>query len=550
MNSLVIAALGLSLLYLGYRFYGSFVEKLWDVDPRRETPAVRKQDGIDYVPAKNWLILFGHHFASIAGAGPVIGPVIACVLWGWLPAVVWIIIGSIFLGGIHDFSALFISLRHEGRSIGDIAKTVINYRTKIIFSLFLWLALILVIAVFAAVGGKTLDAQPNIVIPTFGIIPVALLIGWMIYRWNINQYITTLIGVILLFALIVLGYHIPLTIAGGTKTWIKILLVYAFFASVLPVNFLLQPRDYLSTFVLFFGLFFGYIGLIWTHPVIHSPVFISWQTKQGPLWPMLSVIIACGAISGFHSLIAGGTTVKQLANEKYGKRIAYGGMIMEGVLALMTVLVVSAGLYWVKGSGPSSLIYPEIMKNEGWIVAFGKGYGEVTKPIFGGLGLLIGIIVLKTFVLTTLDSATRISRYITEEFFGEGLNMRFLKNRFISALFVIVSAAALALGNWKSIWPIFGAANQLVGALCLLIVSVYLLSKNKPARYTAWPAVFMIITTIAALVYKTNIFWTDKKFLLGFISVILLILSGFILVEAVLVIKKLKFQSSGRCNES
>ena len=539
MSSLIIAGIGLFILFLGYRFYGRVAEKLWDIDSGRQTPAVKNQDGVDYVPAKNWLILFGHHFASIAGAGPVIGPVIACVIWGWGPAVIWIILGSIFMGAMHDFSALVISLRHEGRSIGDVAKTVINYRTKIIFSLFLWLALILVIAVFAAVGGKTLAAQPNIVVPTFGILPVALLIGLMIYKWNVNQLLTTSIGVLLLFGLIVLGYHFPFSISAGTKGWIVILLVYAFIASILPVNILLQPRDYLSTFVLFFGLLFGYLGLILTRPVMHSPVYISWQGSQGSLWPMLCVIIACGAISGFHSLIAGGTTSKQLASEGHAKRIGYGGMIMEGVLALLTVIVVSAGLYWVKGSGPDHLIYPEIMKNEGWIVAFGKGYGQVTKPIFAGLGVLVGIMVLKTFVLTTLDSATRITRYITEELFGEGLRIRFLKNRFFSTLFIAIFAGWLALGNWKAIWPVFGAANQLVAALCLLVVSVYLLSKNKPTGYTAWPALFMLATTIAALIYQAKLFLGSDKYLLGSIAIMLLLLSGFILVEAGLVIKKI-----------
>jgi len=538
MNSLWIGAISLLLFFLGYKFYGRIAERLWQIDPERKTPAIEREDGIDYVPAKNWLILFGHHFASIAGAGPIIGPVIACAIWGWLPAVIWIVLGSIFLGGIHDFSSLFISIRHGGKSIGDIAESVVNYRTKIIFSLFLWLSLILVVTVFAAVGAQTLAAQPKIVVPTFGLIFDAILLSLMIYKWNLNQVVSTVIGVLILFGLIILGYYFPLSIPGGARNWIKILLLYAFIASIIPVNILLQPRDYLSAFILFFGLFFGYLGLILTHPVIHTPAYIAWKGTGGALWPMLCVIIACGAISGFHSLIASGTTAKQLSNEKDARKIGYGAMIAEGVLAVLAVLAVSAGLYWSKASGHLNLIYPEIIKNEGWIVAFGKGYGELIKPIFGVLGALIGMIMLNAFVVTTLDSATRITRYISEELFGEGLRIKLFRNRYLSTLVIVALAGWLALGNWQAIWPVFGAANQLVAALVLLIISLYLLIKNKPTRYTLIPGLFMLATTILALVYEANTFFRSGKLLLGVVAIILLILTFFIVGESISVICK------------
>ena len=538
MNSLWIGAISLLLFFLGYKFYGRIAERLWQIDPERKTPAIEREDGIDYVPAKNWLILFGHHFASIAGAGPIIGPVIACAIWGWLPAVIWIVLGSIFLGGMHDFSSLFISIRHGGKSIGDIAESVVNYRTKIIFSLFLWLSLILVVTVFAAVGAQTLAAQPKIVVPTFGLIFDAILLSLMIYKWNLNQVVSTVIGVLILFGLIILGYYFPLSIPGGARNWIKILLLYAFIASIIPVNILLQPRDYLSAFILFFGLFFGYLGLILTHPVIHTPAYIAWKGTGGALWPMLGVIIACGAISGFHSLIASGTTAKQLSNEKDARKIGYGAMIAEGVLAVLAVLAVSAGLYWSKASGHLNLIYPEIIKNEGWIVAFGKGYGELIKPIFGVLGALIGMIMLNAFVVTTLDSATRITRYISEELFGEGLRIKLFRNRYLSTLVIVALAGWLALGNWQAIWPVFGAANQLVAALVLLIISLYLLIKNKPTRYTLIPGLFMLATTILALVYEANTFFRSGKLLLGVVAIILLILTFFIVGESISVICK------------
>lgn len=253
---------------------------------------------------------------------------------------------------------------------------------------------------------------------------------------------------------------------------------------------------------------------------------------------MLGVIIACGAISGFHSLIASGTTAKQLSNEKDARKIGYGAMIAEGVLAVLAVLAVSAGLYWSKASGHLNLIYPEIIKNEGWIVAFGKGYGELIKPIFGVLGALIGMIMLNAFVVTTLDSATRITRYISEELFGEGLRIKLFRNRYLSTLVIVALAGWLALGNWQAIWPVFGAANQLVAALVLLIISLYLLIKNKPTRYTLIPGLFMLATTILALVYEANTFFRSGKLLLGVVAIILLILTFFIVGESISVICK------------
>jgi len=348
MNSFLIGIIAVFFLFLGYRFYGKLAEKLWSVDPSRKTPAVEFTDNVDYMPAKHWTILFGHHFASIAGAGPIIGPVVAVIAWGWVPAILWIILGSIFMGGVHDFSALMASLRYRGGSIGEVAQTVLSKRAKILFCGFLWLALVLVVAVFCAVTAKTLVNEPRIVLPTFGLIFVAILVGKMLYDWKVNQVTATVVGVGLLVLLFVLGYYFPITlnIKNPLNMWICVLLIYSYIASIAPVNLILQPRDYLSTFILFFGLVFGYAGLILSHPRMHAPAFVSIPGKEGPLWPMMFVSIACGAISGFHSLIASGTTSKQIASEKDARRIAYGSMIVEGVLACLALLAVSAGLYW------------------------------------------------------------------------------------------------------------------------------------------------------------------------------------------------------------
>jgi len=540
MNSLLVALFGLVLFAAGYIFYAAFIERnVWRVDLAKKTPAVIKDDGLDYIPAKHWTILFGHHFASIAGAGPIIGPVIACALFGWGPALVWIIVGSIFIGGVHDFSALMLSLRHHGATVGHVAESVLSRRSRLVFSGFLWLALILVVAVFAAVTAQTMVAEPRIVIPTFGIVLTAIFLGLMLYRWFVDQWTATAAALALMAFFIYLGLQYPLTInfPNALNLWIIILLGYAFIASIIPVNILLQPRDYLSAFILFFGLILGYAGIFISLPKMNTPIFISYQSSQGPLWPMMFVIIACGAISGFHSLISSGTTSKQLPHKPAAKRVTFGGMILEGVLSLLAIIAVCAGLQWIGGT--PGLVYPEIMKESGWIVTFGKGFGQLVAPILGStVGALIAMFILNAFVLTTLDSATRITRYVTEEMFGEALGIKILRNKYLSTLIVILIALWLALGSWTRIWPVFGASNQLIAALVLLLASVYLLQKKLPSLYTLIPAVFMTITTIGALVYQMVGFFQSNNYLLFTIAAVLLVLAADMLLEAFKVLNK------------
>jgi carbon starvation protein len=534
MNAVMLAVVAVLIFLLAYKFYGSILARLFDVDPANKTPAHIDYDGRDYVPAKHWMILFGHHFASIAGAGPILGPVIAVAIWGWGPAVLWIFLGSIFIGGVHDFSSLMISVREKGRSIATVAEQALSRNARLFFSIFLWLTLVLVIAVFAASAAKTLSSTPQVAVPTFGLIIIAFVVGILTYKLNLNLIISTVIGIVLLFGLIVLGYYLP--IAASFHFWLFCLLGYAFVASVLPVNILLQPRDYIASFVLFFGLLFGYVGLFITRPSINAPFYIKWQSTQGDLWPMMFVIIACGAISGFHSLVASGTTAKQLASERDARKIGYGAMLAEGLLAVLAVLAVSAGLYW-KG-GPSGFVYPELMRGGNWISTFGTGYGEIVKPLFGVFGMLIGITMLKTFIMTTLDSATRITRYIGEELFAETLGVRVFKNPYFNTSIVIAFALWLSLGSWQAIWPVFGAANQLVAALALFVVTAWLLSRSKPIRYAIYPAIFMLVTTVAALVYQFFGFVSEGKIGLCLIAAVLLVLTFFMLFEVVKVMRK------------
>jgi carbon starvation protein len=544
MNSLLVILSAGILFSLAYLFYAKRIAKLWDVKPENATPAHEKFDGSDYVPARHWLILFGHHFSSISGAGPILGPVIACMVWGWFPTVAWLVLGAILLGGVHDFSALMASLRTGGKSIAEVCEVAVSKRAKMIFACFIWLTLVMVVAVFASAAAKTLATTPQVVIPTFGLVGVALLVGFMIYRLRVHLASASFIGITMLLGLIVLGFRFPVSLGSHSFViWVVILLAYAYVASIMPVNILLQPRDYLAAFVLFAGLLIGYLGIFISRPTIKTPAFISFNSAQGYLWPMMFVVVACGAISGFHSLISGGTTSKQLSNERHAKWIGYGAMITESVLAILAVLCVTAGLYW-RGDHPG-LLYPELMKGGNWIATFGAGYGEIAKPLLGGFGILVGITMLKTFILTTLDSATRIARYIGEEFFATSLKLKPLGNKYLATTVIIGFALYLSLGAWQSIWPIFGASNQLVAALALFVASTFLVSRMKNSLYTLIPALFMLVTTVAAIVYEIKIFIPKRQILLLCIGFILLILTAMLLYDVVRAMVRMKSQPKG-----
>lgn len=527
MSSVFIILLSAVLFWLGYKFYCKKLECLWQIDTKRPTPAVTKYDGVDYVPARHWLVLFGHHFASIAGAGPVIGPVIACVLWGWFPALIWIVLGTIFIGGVHDFGVLITSVKQGGSSIADIADESISRRAKIIFSGFLLLALILIVAVFVYFCADTFVKEPKIVLPSLGLIPVAVLTGFLLYYVRLNIFFTTVLGLVMLVGLIIGGNYLPIVPPINPMVfWIAVLLIYCYAASILPVNILLQPRDYLSSFLLFAGVGFGYLGILILRPNLVAPSYVHFNSSEGMLWPMLFVTIACGAISGFHSLVASGTSSKQLANERDAKRIGYGAMIAEGLVAVLALVAVCAGI--------KNPVSSAMLKEMGPVRLFGQGYQNISQPILHNYGGFIAITILNAFILTTLDTAARISRYITEELFG-------IKNRYLSTLLVVVCGGALAIsGKWNKIWPAFGASNQLMAALALIILSAWLFCKNKRIRYTLIPAIFMLITTVGALIYQLLRYWKEKDYILLGVSFILIALAVFMLSEVVIAFKEKK----------
>ena len=561
MNSCVVAIIGLVFLYLGYRFYGTFVERrVIEPDDSVPTPAHAQRDDQDYSPAKP-IMLFGHSFSSIAGAGPILGPLIAVYNFGWMATLGWILVGSVFLGAVHDYTSLMTSVRNRGASMADVAAKVMSQRAKLVFSAFVWLALVLVVAVFAAVAAKTLETTPQVVFPTFMVIPLAIGFGWAVDRRKMPVFWATVGGLLLLFLFIFMGYKgVSFDLrriwpdVWVYRFWFSALMVYCLFASVLPVWLLLRPRDYLSTFTIFICLALGLGGALVARAALSAPKTMGLMSAHpvvpgtqalGSVWPMLCVLVACGAISGFHALVQGGTASKQLAKESQGKFIGYGGMILEGALAVLALLAVSAGLDWsgsitevVNGQETAVLSFGEYMKENNWIVAFGYGYGELVKalPLVSfALAAFFGIVTIKTFVLTTLDTAVRVTRYVISEVLGETIGV--FRNRWVATVLSVAPAFYLGFtGAWKSIWPVFGAANQLIAALALFIVSTYLLGVRRPTRYTVIPGVFMLVTTVAALGFEVYAFLTAEQpnYVLAGVAAVLILLALFVVREVAL----------------
>jgi len=497
---------------IGYLTYGEWIKNLYGVDPSREPPSKRLYDGKDFVPAKSWIVLFGHHFASIAGAGPIVGPTLALLYWGWLPALLWILIGSVFMGGVHDLGALMVSLRNDATSISENSRRYISERARIVFSLFVWFALVLIIAVFAHYAANSYVKDPHIVWPSLGLIPVALIFGLLTYRLGLGMLPATLITVVLMLLLIPLGEMMP--IETSYAVWMVALFAYAYVASLIPVQYLLQPRDYLSAYLLIGGMALMLVGALTSGRVLNVPPLIRESSAPFPFIPFLFVTIACGAISGFHSLIASGTTAKQLPSERYAKRIGYGGMLMEGALALLVVAAVG------------SLASGFDVKNP--IGTFGKGVANIT-PFLGKYGGYFAILVLNAFILTTLDTATRIARYITEELFR-------IRNMYLSSAVVVGVAALIILGGQAGrLWTVFGAANQLLAALALLVITGFLMSMKRNPLPAMIPGIFMLLITLSALTYQINVLLASENpnYVAIVFAGILLLLGIFVGGEAV-----------------
>ena len=492
MNSLVLVLASIVIFVVAYVTYGRWLAKEWGVDPSKETPAHYMEDGVDYVPAKA-PVLLGHHFASIAGAGPIVGP-IAAASFGWIPVMLWIVIGGIFFGGVHDFGALFSSIRNDGKSVGQVIESNIGRTEKRLFAVFSWLALVLVIAAFVNIVAGTFVASPAAATASLLFIALAVAFGFFVYRRGASLAVGSVIGVALLGVCIWLGMAFPLVLTK--TTWIMFLLVYIFIASVTPVWILLQPRDYLNSFLLYAMIIGAVLGLIFYAPSLQLTAFAGFNVGGQYLFPMLFITIACGAISGFHSLVGSGTTSKQIDNEKDAMLIGYGGMLIECVLAV--IALITAG--YISGGELG-----ELLANGGPVNVFSNGVGTFMTKV--GIPFEVGqpfaALAISAFALTSLDTATRLGRFILQEFFEDPekeTQSILVTNRFVSTTVTVVAGGALALVGWAKVWPLFGSSNQLLAGLALLALAAYLKNQGKKIGMIVAPMIFMFAATLTALV--------------------------------------------------
>jgi len=530
MNLLILVLIALVSFAIALKTYGGYLAKLVGLDNSKKTPAHTMTDGVDYVPAKA-PVLMGHHFASIAGGGPIVGPIAASV-FGWLPCFLWMVLGSIFIGGVHDFMSLISSVRHDGKTVGTVIGKNVSKRAKTLFLIFIWLALVLVVAVFAILVANTFAASSSVATASVLMMIIAVFMGYLLYRKNMPLGTVTIVGVIALAIAVWIGIAAPFLVFSA-RTWIWILLVYIFFASSMPVWILLQPRDYLSSFLLYVALGGAVIGILFGAPKLQLAAFTSFHQPVGYLFPMLFVVIACGAISGFHSLCASGTTSKQLNKESDTQVIGYGAMLLEGLLGVVALgtaaILTKAGLAdgLANWGGPVG------------VFAHGMGNFLANLGIPEQIGITFGALTVSSFLLTSLDTATRLGRYALEELTAEWAPA--ISNRYVATVITIAAGGGLALsGSWSAIWPVFGSANQLLAGLALLGATAWLAHMGKKYVVTLYPMIFMIIVTISALI---NLLFTNfgkGNYLLGSISIVLIILAGFVVNEGMQAINKFK----------
>lgn len=535
MNIAIVMAGSIVLLLIGYRFYGIFIDKVLQPDPNRPTPATTINDGVDYVPTKP-LVLFGHHFAAIAAAGPIVGPTLA-LYFGFLPAWFWIIFGVVLIGAMHDFTSLFIAVREGGKSVAEVARRTLGKAGFLFYVSFAIILCLLVIAAFLqltaialtsalppdevnltaseTMGMHILDiggalkvqiggvASASVIVMTM----LAPIVGWMIYKKHMNLWFVSSIAFIISLGSIVLGYNFPITFSP--TTWIIVITCYVFVASWIPVWLVLQPRDFINAQILYLGLasmVIGVIGAGMAGAVINVPALNLEEAKNAPnlgmIWPFLFITIACGAASGAHGLICGGTSCKQLSNEKHARAIGYGGMLLEGLLALCVILIISGGMDFEKYK---ALVYP-VHGASNAPLAFALGLGNILHlgvglPVI--YGTIWGILLLEGFLVTTIDALVRLSRYLLEELWSTLFENppALLKNRMFNGFLVVAGFLSLTFSNaYLKIWPIFGAANQLLAALTMIAITAWLAQKSKQYWFAAIPAAFMLVTTLTALI--------------------------------------------------
>jgi carbon starvation protein len=561
MNIALVMIVSLAILILGYRSYGRFVARRLGVDPDVPTPSVRINDGVDYVPTRP-VVLFGHHFSAIAAAGPIVGPTLA-LLFGFLPAWLWIMLGVVFIGAVHDFAALFLAVREGGKSIAEVARRTLGKPGFIFYVSFAIVLCLLVLAAFLQLTAIALTSTlppddvslsvasgvPFQLIEKSGILQVQIggvasasvivmtclapLIGMMIYKKHTNIVIVSIFAFLTAFGSVILGFFYPLTL--DPTTWMIIICIYVFFASWIPVWIILQPRDFVNAQILYLGLasmVVGIIGAGLAGAVIKAPAMNISEAMSAPnlglIWPFLFVTIACGAASGAHGLVCGGTSCKQISNEKHARIIGYGGMLLEGLLAVCVTLIVTGGLDFDKYR---SLVYPTGSGSNAPL-AFALGLGNI---LHSGVGLptvygtIWGILLLEGFLITTIDAIVRLTRYLFEELWTTLIAHppTILRSRMFNSALVIAGMCVLTFTNaYLKIWPIFGSANQLLAALTLIAATAWLVQKARKAWFTAIPAAFMVVTTITSLVILLGRYIDFGNWTLAVTDVLLLVLSA------------------------
>ncbi len=577
MSAILILVIAIAVLALGYIFYGSWLAKQWGVDPTKETPAHTSYDGMDYVPA-NPAVLMGHHFSSIAGAGPINGPIQAAI-FGWLPVLLWIVIGGIFFGAMHDFGALFASIRHNGGSIGEVIKANIGVRAQRLFIIFALLVLILVIASFTAVVAGTFASTADSVI-TVGrancsgtastattsllFIVIAVIFGFFVYRKNVPVGPATIIGIIGIIAITIAGLNIGFNM--GRTFWVIFIAVYVTAASLLPVWILLQPRDYLSSFLLYGMMIIAFVGVIGSNMSVELPAFTGWAGINGNsnLFPVLFITVACGAVSGFHALIGSGTTAKQLNSEKDAKVIGYGAMIIESALAVVSILAVGVVFKETNiGGGEKFLLSAPPTIFAGGVATmvadmFG-GVADFSNPIYDTVYTLLTLAV-SVFALTSLDSGTRLARYLFGELLiPEGKTRddlkgaaKFFATPIVATLVMVIIGCGMGFMGLSQIWGVFGAANQLLAGIAMLAVAAWLANIGKNNKMFLFPMAFMLVATITSLIMtiigKVKLIaaagaaWGDWFQMIW--SIGLVVLAIVLVVEGVQVIFKKKEQAA------
>jgi carbon starvation protein len=555
-NAIYVLVGGLVIYLLGYWIYGKYLaRRIFKLDADAPVPSRTMEDGVDYVPTNRY-VLFGHHFASIAGAAPIVGPAVA-VIWGWVPALLWVVFGAVLMGCVHDFSALVLSVRNKARSIGDIAGDLIGKKAVTAYMVIMFFVVVLLMAIFLRLIAGLLIDYPEVVFPAGALVVIALAIGLLIYRTRVGLGLASIAGIALMLASIWWGTEHPYSLPKGTISlwsndvqlsfsplggWILMLAVYSFVASVLPVWLLLQPRDYLESFKLYAGLGLIFAGIIATGPTIVAPEVVLKPDGAPPIWPFLFVTIACGALTGFHSLVASGTTSKQLANEKDATFVGYGGMAAESALALCAVIACTAGFVTAE----------RVPDPDGWLAHYGNwtkagdlklsAFVDNSAYFISNLGIplklgttFIGLIVV-AFALTTLDSACRLGRYILGEF-GRQHRMPFLSDGYLASAIAAGVAFLLAVMPGvdpevpvgRLLWPLFGTTNQLLAALVFATVTIYLVKRRTRHWFISIPLVLVAITTVSAMVWNIWGYVVAKNWILtGIGSVILL--SGIALI--------------------